>query len=234
MGVEHRMSAYVKTNWVDNETPLGPVALNKIEVGIEKASSLSKYPTASGTATAIIVSALHFALENGETVTFIASLNNSRGATTLNVNSLGAKSVLLPGESTNPKLIAGRAYTVWYSTANACFYLKNAADNEFVPYGFYDTLSTYNVDLTNNNADIVLYKDFAGSFQFTISALPGDKERIISIHWTNADTLHISNGTSRTISGDVWNTFSNLSANTYIIIRLTPVGSITVASVKKF
>ncbi|HAN20431.1 MAG: hypothetical protein A2Y15_08745 [Clostridiales bacterium GWF2_36_10] len=126
------MSTYTKTNWVDNTTPLSAGNLNKIEAGIEKAVSISKYPTAAGTGTAITVSALNFALENGESLTFIAAANNSSSATTLNVNDLGAKSIYKPGGTLAPKLISGKAYTVWYNAAGGNFFIKASAEGDAV------------------------------------------------------------------------------------------------------
>jgi len=118
--------AYTKTTWANDTTPLSEGNMNKIESGIENITALSNFPTATGAGTAILVAALHFALAAGESVTFIASAANSGAATTLNVNSLGAKSIYKPGGTVAPNIISGKAYTVWYNGTN--FFVKASAE----------------------------------------------------------------------------------------------------------
>lgn len=117
---------YIKTDFTDNVTALSAGEMNNFGTGIENATSLSKFPTAGGTATVLTLIALHFELVSGESVTFIASANNSGAATTLNVNGLGAKPVYKVGGTISPTLTAGKAYTVWFAGAN--FFIKASAE----------------------------------------------------------------------------------------------------------
>jgi hypothetical protein len=77
--------------------------------------------TAGGTATAITLTGV--TLSNGFSKTFIASANNNAVATTIN-----GKPLYKPGTTTAPKLIAGKAYTVWYNTTSTCFFIKASAE----------------------------------------------------------------------------------------------------------
>jgi hypothetical protein len=61
-------------------------------------------------------------------LSFIASASNSAAATTLNANSLGAKSVYKPGGTNAPNIISGKAYTVWYDSGDDCFFIKASAE----------------------------------------------------------------------------------------------------------
>lgn len=79
---------------------------------------------ADGTSTAIefsIVGVTEY-LTNSK-YTFIASANNSGAATTININTLGAKNLYMPNTTTAPNLISGKPYIVWYNGTNFyCFY----------------------------------------------------------------------------------------------------------------
>lgn len=119
---------YAKVTWVDGSAPnISATNLNNIENTID---SERTFPTATGTGTAILVTAYHFSLTAGVALTFVASANNSGSATTLNVNSLGAKSVYKPGGTAAPTIISGKAYTVWYNGTN--FFVKAAAEGTAV------------------------------------------------------------------------------------------------------
>jgi hypothetical protein len=124
--------SYSKTNWTDAVTPVSATNLNKIEQGITDIDTLRKYLTAGGTGTVITVTAAHFDLTDGASVTFIASAGNSGAATTLNVNGLGAKSVYKPGGTTAPTIISGKAYTLWYSSTGGNFFTKASAEGNAV------------------------------------------------------------------------------------------------------
>ena len=102
---------YSETTWVDaGEPAITAAKLNNIEDALV---SLRDFPTAGGTANAITVTAYHFSLTAGASLTFIAADDNT-GATTLNVNSLGAKNFYKPGGTAQPYILAGEAVTVWY------------------------------------------------------------------------------------------------------------------------
>jgi hypothetical protein len=80
----------------------------------------TKFETAGGTATAITVTIP--SLADGVSKTFVAKSSNSAAATTIN-----GKHLYKPNTTTAPTLIAGKAYTVWYSASNDCFFIKASA-----------------------------------------------------------------------------------------------------------
>jgi len=121
------MANYTHTTWenrvegVTDGTLLNADNLNNIEDCIE---SQRKIPTAAGTGTVITVTSYQFDMSDGAILSFVASADNSGAATTLNVNSLGAKSVYKPGGTDAPTILDGRAYTVWYDLSGDCFFVK--------------------------------------------------------------------------------------------------------------
>jgi len=80
-----------------------------------------RYELAGGTATALTVSMQ--TLVNGYAKTFVASANNGGSLTTVN-----SKKLYKPGTTISPNLIAGKAYTIWYSPAGDCFFIKASAE----------------------------------------------------------------------------------------------------------
>jgi|GEM_PF-950837 Microcystin-dependent protein len=89
--------------------------LNGITIEINLKDKIQK---ATGTATAITLTNVD--LSDGKAKSFIAYLNNSAAATTIN-----GKPLYKQGTTAAPTLIANKAYTIWYSTTNTCFYLMN-------------------------------------------------------------------------------------------------------------
>lgn len=79
------------------------------------------YQTAGGTSVAITL--ITDVLKDGYAKTFIASANNSGAATTIN-----GKPLYKPNTTSAPTLIKGKAYTVWYSLSNDCFFIKASAE----------------------------------------------------------------------------------------------------------
>ncbi|QUI25510.1 hypothetical protein HZI73_25865 [Vallitalea pronyensis] len=63
-------------------------------------------------------------------LTFIASANNSGGATTININNLGTKNLYKPNTTKAPNLKSGKPYTVWYDGTN--FFLQASAEGNAV------------------------------------------------------------------------------------------------------
>ena len=95
----------------------------------EKVTSLladTKFQIAGGTGTAITLT-INEALIDGLPITFVASGNNLGSATTINVKPLYKPNTVLA-----PTLIAGKAYTVWYSLPNVCFFIKASAEGTSV------------------------------------------------------------------------------------------------------
>lgn len=83
----------------------------------------SKYKLAGGSATTITLSVAN--LVDGYSVTFVASANNNGSATTIN-----GKPLYKPNTTTTPKLVAGKAYTVWYNQTSDCFFIKASAEGD--------------------------------------------------------------------------------------------------------
>ncbi|MBS7527839.1 hypothetical protein KHM83_14235 [Fusibacter paucivorans] len=84
--------------------------------------------TAGGTSTALTLSNTAYStLRDGMRFTFVAPAANNGAATTINLNSLGAKPLYKPATSAPPNLKAGNAYDVWYNSAGDCFFIKASA-----------------------------------------------------------------------------------------------------------
>jgi len=81
----------------------------------------AKFEKTGGTGTTITLTGIE--LSDGSSKTFIASAANNGAATTIN-----SKPLYKPGTTTSPKLIAGKAYTVWYDASGDCFFLKASAE----------------------------------------------------------------------------------------------------------
>ena len=92
--------------------------LDKIDKAL---GNTAKFEKTGGTGTAITLTGIE--LSDGSSKTFIASAANNGAATTIN-----SKPLYKPGTTTSPKLIAGKAYTVWYDASGDCFFLKASAE----------------------------------------------------------------------------------------------------------
>ena len=90
-----------------------------------KVNSIPIFQTAQGTANAIVLT--DFDLIDGNSKTFIVAYNNSGVATAIN-----GKNLYKPNTTVPPTLIAGKAVTVWYSTANDCFFIKASAEGNTI------------------------------------------------------------------------------------------------------
>jgi hypothetical protein len=91
-------------------------------------SPLTTLPTAGGSANALTLSQLGYALSDGAKVEFIAAADNNAAATTIDVNSTGVKNVYKPGTTAAPLFISGKAYTLWYDATGDCFFIKASAE----------------------------------------------------------------------------------------------------------
>ena len=105
-----------------------------LDTELRKVSDKANYiQIAAGSATAITLS--NVTLANGFTVSFVVAANNNGAATTIN-----GKALYKPGGTVAPKLIAGRAVTVWYNGTH--FFIKASATgtvvaaNVLAPYTF--------------------------------------------------------------------------------------------------
>ena len=147
-----------KTNWA---TPDGVAAadMNRIEGNISHVHySVGSYETASGTATAITL--VNISLTNGSAKTFIVVASNGAAATTIN-----GKLLYKPGTTIAPKLVAGKAITVWYSTTNDCFYIADDMGDALIP-GTQGDIG----DIIPTNADLLGGKD-KGYFEALVDAV---------------------------------------------------------------
>lgn len=100
------------------------IANTNIHVTAEKQAAwdnLKTFQTAGGTGTAITLTGIE--LVDGFQTTFVVKTSNSGAATTIN-----GKPLYKPGTTTSPKLIAGKAATVWYNSAGDCFFYKASAE----------------------------------------------------------------------------------------------------------
>lgn len=96
--------------------------LDKVDKAL---GNTAKFEKAGGTATAISLTGIE--LITGMSKTFIVAADNNGAATKIN-----GKSLFKPGTTTAPKLITGKAVTVWYDAAgdsgNGCFFIKASAE----------------------------------------------------------------------------------------------------------
>nr|WP_308742112.1 hypothetical protein [uncultured Anaerocolumna sp.] len=83
--------------------------------------NVAKFEKASGTGASIILNGI--VLEDGVSKTFIVSADNNGVETTIN-----GKKLYKQGTTTTPSLIAGKAVTIWYDSAKACFFLRSSAE----------------------------------------------------------------------------------------------------------
>ena len=104
----------------------GAVALAEdLELLQEKVNDLKTIKIADGTGTSISLSDVSFV--DGYTKTFIVKANNNGSATTIN-----GKPLYKPGTTQAPKLTAGKAITVWYSSSGDCFFINQGGDADTV------------------------------------------------------------------------------------------------------
>ncbi len=94
------------------------------EIG-KTVNNVASFETAGGTATAIML--IGVSLEDGSGKTFVIAANNNGSATTIN-----GKPLYRPGGTSTPKLVAGKAVTVWYNAAGGCFFIKASAEGDAV------------------------------------------------------------------------------------------------------
>lgn len=94
--------------------------LDKIDRAL---GNTAKFETAGGTGTAIILTGIE--LEEGHSKTFVVNANNNGVATTIN-----GKNLYKPGTTQAPKLIAGKAVTVWYNGTH--FFIKASAEGDAI------------------------------------------------------------------------------------------------------
>ena len=137
--IETMLSAFQSSfnSWLTNlqdilDENVGGNLLNEINalilrmIAAETAiSNLKKFQTAGGTANAITLTNIE--VTDGFQTSFIIANSNNGTATTIN-----AKPLYKPGTTTAPKLVAGKAATVWYNLTGDCFFIKASAEGTAV------------------------------------------------------------------------------------------------------
>lgn len=88
-------------------------------------NDLSIFQTAGGTSTNIILTDIDFV--DGKSKTYIVTNNNNGSNTSIN-----GKALYKPGTTSAPKLVAGKAVTIWYNAAGDCFFIKASAEGDVV------------------------------------------------------------------------------------------------------
>jgi hypothetical protein len=106
-----------KTNWTPVDGIMSP-DFNRIESNILETNTLLQ-PTGSTTALILTLGPLH----DNYSRTFIATNNNGAQPTTINGLPLYRANTAEP-----PTLRTNRAYTIWYSQSNNCFFLQAASE----------------------------------------------------------------------------------------------------------
>ena len=96
---------------------------NKLNAYKSSIQNMEKLQTAGGTSTAITLTGVK--LESGFTITFIVRNNNNGNPTTIN-----GKYLYKHGTTTSPKLVAGKAVTIWYNGTH--FFIKASAEGNAI------------------------------------------------------------------------------------------------------
>jgi hypothetical protein len=116
------MAEYTTNINLEKQQPNEYVSIEGLNENFDKIDTVLgnyiKYEKAGGTGTAITLNGI--VLEDGANKTFVVSANNYYSATTIN-----SKPLYRPETTIAPKLIAGKAVTVWYSQTNDCFYISS-------------------------------------------------------------------------------------------------------------
>lgn len=177
---------YAETTWVDGGAPsISAAKLNNIEDAIV---SLRDFPTAGGTANAITVTAYHFSLTAGASLTFIAAADNT-AATTLNVNGLGAKNFYKPGTTDKPYIKSGEAITAWYD-GTSFFHKAAKTANSIVILAFNGSNQVSEIDISSL-AEIYPYMFKVGTegiYNLEFVVLPSELTKI-GLHAFYGNTL---------------------------------------------
>lgn len=147
MPTNNKTTNYQLNQWDGNEYPKREDFLAdnaRIDEALKDSTSAID---AGGTANNILLTAPSIlALRNGLKLTIIASANNNGAATTINLNGYGAKNLYKPGTVISPKLMAGKAYDIWYDGTS--FFLKASAEGNAQAH---HVLATYSI---SNDDDI--------------------------------------------------------------------------------
>lgn len=161
-----------------SDSPPDITAMNpnwdKIDEEMKKNADSAKvaqtYETAGGTGTAVTIPSFEFT--DGISRTFVASAANNGAATTLN-----GKPLYKPGTTTSPKIVAGKAYTVWYSTTGGCFFLKASAEGTAVAANVLAGTTFSNDDDTGIPGEMV---DMGPSVAETVNLTTNNQEYTIA------------------------------------------------------
>lgn len=169
---------------------------------------------AAGSATAITLN--NVTLANGFTVTFVVAANNNGTATTIN-----GKNLYKPGGTAAPKLIAGRAVTVWYNGTH--FFIKASAlgnataDKVLAPF----TVSTDDdidivgtmpdngpasaetTSLTSQNQEYIITKGFHSGLRKIKAVISGLTANVIKAGTTVGGILGTFTSDANAASGDI-------------------------------
>lgn len=113
-----------KTNWAATDG-VTVSDLNRIEGDVGYLHDTATYQTATGTATAIVLSLP--TLADGVPINFVAANTGTGAATTIN-----GTPVYKPNTTVAPTFTAGKPYTVYYHAATPCFFIKASAEGDVV------------------------------------------------------------------------------------------------------
>lgn len=118
------MATYTKTNWVDGTTAITAARLNNIESGVELAvNNTIAYALTTGTTNsyAVTLTPAPGSLTDGLALAIKVHIDNT-GASTLNINGLGAKPIKKGNSSdvSAGNLKASSIYTLRYNGTNFC------------------------------------------------------------------------------------------------------------------
>ena len=182
----------------------------------EKLGNTARFEIARGTGTAITLAGIELA--DGHSKTFIASAVNNGSATTVN-----GKPLYKPGTTTAPKLIAGKAYTVWYDASGDCFFIKASAEGDAVAAnvlagkafsndddtGIMGTMpnngSVGTITLDTQNKEYVIPKGYHNGLGKVKAVISGLIASVIKAGTTVGDILGTFTSDATAASGDILN-----------------------------
>lgn len=123
------MAEYTKNYNLEKQQGNEYISIERLNDNFDKIDAVlgntAKFEKAGGTATTITLTGIE--LTDGNSKTFIVSVDNGGKATIIN-----NKPLYKPGTTSAPNLKAGKAVTVWYDASGDCFFIKASAEGDAV------------------------------------------------------------------------------------------------------
>jgi hypothetical protein len=155
-------------------------------------AATAKAEKAGGTATTITLSSI--SLTDGSIKTFIVTANNNAAATTIN-----SKPLYKPGTTAAPKLVSGKAVTVWFDATGNCFFIKASAEGDVVVDNVLAGKTFSNDDDTGLTGTMV---DRSGTGYVTPTAITSTSGQVIADILSGAYLVNTAAGAVQVVLDD--------------------------------